>query len=180
MNSYQLKIGKIDIEKRQEIANQCSGIREFQVNDFFEEQQDQIMAISNITNKQVLLHTIRNGLAVSRVESDPMNVTGITGIWALKRTVSNKIHSFIVMSFLSGTCVFEMSSSGEIEDVTNTTKLIINEPTLFCGNIASDVIQVTPTNMYLYSVEKNSIVTHWEAPGNSIGKNWACECNIFF
>jgi hypothetical protein len=151
------------------LTNQCGGILDFQVEDFFEEQQDQLLGVT-LFKDQSIIHIIRNGLAVSRVESDPMNVTGITGLWSLKQNTNAKFHSFIVMSFLDETCILEMRS-GELGDVTNNSKLITNESTLFCSNTDSEhnIIQITPSSLNLIRLDTNQVVGRWESPGNSIG-----------
>ena len=109
------------------------------------------------------IRVIRSGVGL--FEQASLEISGLTGVWALREHESAAFDSLLVQSFIAETRVLRIAGSEMSEAEVPG---LANEQTLFCGNMAGGLlVQVTPRRVRL--VDGHSLLSVFElTPERSI------------
>lgn len=105
--------------------------------DYNEEQHEQMFACCGMA-PEGSLRIIRNGISVEKLLKTAPIYQGITGTWTVKMKVTDRYHSFLVLSFVEETRVLSVGVS--FIDVTDLVGFQPDVCTLACGLIGDGLL----------------------------------------
>jgi len=115
-----------------------------------------------VTCSGLSLRVIRKGTSV--VEQASVQISGIKGMFSLKRKAKDAFHSYLVQSFTAETRVLEMTSATEMQEAV-IAGFNHSAPTLFAANTVGDtLVQVTGDGIILLSSETMTSTSEWKPP----------------
>eukprot|EP00898_Chlorokybus_atmophyticus_P003273 jgi/Chlat1/3947/Chrsp26S04201 len=119
------------LQHKSDILN-TAPLLDFQMVDFYSENQDQIFAGSGV-GVEGSIRVIRNGNKVELLLSSPPQYAGVTGVWSLRLRREDTYHSYLVMTFVDATRVLSVGLS--FDDITELVGFNSTQTTIACGRI---------------------------------------------
>lgn len=104
------------------------------------------------------LRIIRNGIGIQ--EQATIDLPGIKGIWQLK--VGCSLDNVLVISFVGQTKVLLLQGE-EVEELNEFKGFIMDQQTLFCGNINDDTTIVQVTSSCIRLIDEKQMICEWKA-----------------
>lgn len=132
------------------------------------------MKVSNLLNEEVpqiyagcgrgsgsSLRVLRPGLAVTENAASPLPAVP-TGVWTLKKSVTDEYDSYIVVSFANATLVLRILEASV--EQADDSGLATNTATIRAQTLADDsILQITSQS--LRHIRPDGRVSEWRAPG---------------
>lgn len=112
-------------------------VLDMSVVDYNEEQHEQMFACCGMA-PEGSLRIIRNGISVEKLLKTAPIYQGITGTWTVKMKVTDRYHSFLVLSFVEETRVLSVGVS--FTDVTDLVGFQPDVCTLACGLVGDGLL----------------------------------------
>nr|GMD44600.1 pre-mRNA-splicing factor prp12 [Ipomoea batatas] len=112
-------------------------ILDMSVVDYYNEKHDQMFACCGMA-PEGSLRIIRSGISVEKLLKTAPIYQGITGTWTVKMKVTDRYHSFLVLSFVEETRVLSVGVS--FSDVTDSVGFQPDVSTLACGLMADGLL----------------------------------------
>ncbi|KAI7736980.1 hypothetical protein M8C21_005393 [Ambrosia artemisiifolia] len=114
-----------------------SPILDMSLVDYHDEKHEQIFACCGMA-PEGSLRVIRNGVSLEKLLKTAQDYQGITGTWTIKMNLTDRYHSFLVLSFVEETRVLSVGVS--FTDVTDSVGFQSDVCTLACGVISDGVL----------------------------------------
>nr|GLL36508.1 pre-mRNA-splicing factor prp12 isoform X1 [Ipomoea trifida] len=112
-------------------------ILDMSVVDYYNEKHDQMFACCGMA-PEGSFRIIRSGISVEKLLKTAPIYQGITGTWTVKMKVTDRYHSFLVLSFVEETRVLSVGVS--FSDVTDSVGFQPDVSTLACGLMADGLL----------------------------------------
>ncbi len=140
-------------------------ILDFCVVDIEGQGQEQVVTCSG-SYKDGSLRVVRNGIGINELAA--AELPGIKMMWSLRAQSDAAFDTYLVQSFIAETRILRIE--GEEMEEAVLDGFDCNSPSLFCGNMAGDIlVQVTPGNIRLVKVSDagSTLITAWTPPAGS-------------
>jgi len=146
--------------------------------------QGQIVTCSGAF-KDGSLRVVRNGVGIN--EQASLEIPGVSGVWAVKRDVPSSMdleeesssseqeegqHNMLAISLIGQTHFLQLEGE-EMSPIEDHGDLVMDQQTIFCGNISDKLIlQITPNEARVLAADNFKVLGTWE-PGE-LGRMNVC------
>ena len=146
-------------------------IVDFRVVDLDRQGQGQVVTCSGV-GKDGSLRVIRNGVGINELAQ--LDLSGINGVWSLRKSPKEKYDHLLAVSFVGQTRF--LTITGEDLEETEIQSFSSDEQTLFTGNVINDqIVQVTASGVRLVDPVTLQMNSQFKPP--TAGKINVASCN---
>jgi len=146
-------------------------IVDFRVVDLDRQGQGQVVTCSGV-GKDGSLRVIRNGVGINELAQ--LDLSGINGVWSLRKSHKEKYDHLLAVSFVGQTRFLTITAE-DLEE-TEIQSFSSDEQTLFTGNVINDqIVQVTASGVRLVDPVTLQMNSQFKPP--TAGKINVASCN---